>query len=141
MNKQKPLERRKSVFTKTDGHCHLCHKKLSFSNYGKNGTKGSWHIEHSVARANGGTDHLNNLFAACIKCNIEKGTLHTKTARRKNGVSRAPWSKNRKDKVRNDNTLGGAAIGALLGAPLGPGGVFIGGALGAIFGNSNSPRK
>lgn len=30
-------------------------------------------IEHMIARANGGTDHLVNLVAACRSCNSSKG--------------------------------------------------------------------
>ena len=50
------------IYDKTHGCCHLCHKKLAFINYGIYGAKGAWHIEHSKAKANGGTDHLNNLY-------------------------------------------------------------------------------
>ena len=142
MNKQKPGERRKNVFTKTDGHCHLCHKKLSFSNYGKNGARGAWHIEHSIAKANGGSDHLNNLFPACVKCNVEKGVLHTKTARRKNGVSRAPFSSNKKAAIKDSNTASGVVIGSVIGTAIGgPVGGFLGGVLGGLIGNQSSPQK
>ena len=33
------------------------------------------HIDHSVSRANGGTNHLNNLRLACATCNLSKGPL------------------------------------------------------------------
>jgi len=82
-----------SVFDKTAGRCHLCRKSLAFSKYGKHGTRGAWHIEHSHPKALGGTDHLNNLFPACISCNLEKGTESTRTIRRKHGLRRAPYSK------------------------------------------------
>lgn len=58
--------RLKQIYSKTDGYCHLCHRKLILKNYAKGGIKGGWHIEHSRPKANGGTDHLNNLYAACI---------------------------------------------------------------------------
>ena len=70
-------ERLQSIFERTDGYCHICHRRLSLANYGKHNSKGAWHIEHSIPKAKGGTDHLNNLFAACIVCNLEKGILHT----------------------------------------------------------------
>jgi 5-methylcytosine-specific restriction endonuclease McrA len=49
--------------------------KLAFTNYGKRGARAAWEVDHSRAKANGGTDHLNNLMPACIPCNREKGTL------------------------------------------------------------------
>jgi len=97
----KDLERLKRIYSKTDGYCHLCHGKLSFHNHGKHGMKGAWHVEHSVAKANGGSSHMNNLFPACISCNIIKNTKHTRTIRRTNGVSRAPYSKQKKKRHQN----------------------------------------
>jgi len=45
------------IFLRTDGRCHLCPEgRLCRSNYGKLGTRGAWEVEHSKARANGGTD-------------------------------------------------------------------------------------
>ena len=134
-------ERLQKIYRKTDGYCHICHKKLSFSNYGVHGAKGSWHIEHSVARANGGNDHMNNLFPACISCNIDKGTSHTKTARSQYGNSRAPYSKAKKKKIRNNNTAAGTIIGGALGSVFGPVGTMIGAGIGAAIGNSSSPKK
>lgn len=135
-------DRLEKIYYKTDGYCHICHKKLSFSNYGVHGAKGSWHVEHSIARANGGSDNLNNLFPACIRCNLEKGTKHTKTARSKYGNTRAPYSKEKKGKIRNVNTVGGALVGAGIGfAAGGPAGGLIGSVVGSIIGNDNSPKK
>jgi 5-methylcytosine-specific restriction endonuclease McrA len=137
----KDTERLKRIYSKTDGYCHLCHKKLSFHNHGKRGLKGAWHIEHSVAKANGGSNHLNNLFAACIDCNINKNTKHTRTIRRTNGVSRAPYNRQKKNNIRTSNTLTGAAGGAIIGSYFGPAGTFFGSIIGAIFGDENSPKK
>lgn len=135
-------ERLNKIYDKTDGHCHLCYKKLAFTNHGAHGTKGSWHVEHSVPRAKGGTDHLNNLFPACIKCNVEKSTYHTKTIRGRNGNTRAPYSKAKKDKIRKDNTAGGALIGGGVGLIIGgPIGGAIGSFIGGVFGNSSSPKR
>jgi hypothetical protein len=53
------------IYDRTTGRCHLCGKRLAFHNYGCHGTRGAWHIEHSVPRANGGTDHVNNLYPGC----------------------------------------------------------------------------
>lgn len=139
MDKQ---ERINKVYYKTDGYCHICHKKLSLSNYGKRGAKGAWHIEHSKAKANGGTDHLNNLFPACISCNEDKGVLHTRIVRAYNGQTRAPLSKKSKEAIkksnRNTGTVIGSGIGMILGGPIG--GLF-GGILGNVIGDSNSLKK
>lgn len=137
--KDKP--RLRKIYQKTDGCCHICHRKLRLNNYGLHGATGAWQIEHSVPKFKGGTDHLNNLFPACIECNLEKGTLHTQTIRRRNGVNRAPYSKQKKNGIRTSNTLTGAAGGALIGSYFGPAGTFFGSIIGAIFGDENSPKK
>jgi len=77
----------KRIYDKHDGYCHLCGKKLSITNYGSHGAKGAWHVDHSKAKANGGTNHMNNLYAACISCNIEKGTMHKTTIRKRKGYA------------------------------------------------------
>src|SRR5260221_11719196 len=100
----KDSQRLRNIYDRTDGYCHLCHRKLSFQNHGIHGAKGAWHVEHSVARFNGGTDRLNNLYPACIRCNIEKGTLTTQTARRYNGVTRAPYNRSKKEEIQENNT-------------------------------------
>jgi 5-methylcytosine-specific restriction endonuclease McrA len=129
------------IYDKTDGHCHICHKKLAFTNYGVHGARGAWHVEHSVSKAKGGSDHLNNLYPGCIKCNLEKGTMHTKTARAWNNKSRAPYSAAKKKKIRSNNTVSGAVIGGAAGSIFGPAGTIIGAAIGGAIGNSNSPKK
>jgi hypothetical protein len=134
-------KRLRSIYEKTDGYCHLCHKKLSFSNHGKHSAKGAWHIEHSVAKTRGGTDHLNNLYPACIKCNIEKGTSSTQSIRRKKGTTRAPLSKIKKEQLKSNHTTLGAVIGGIIGAPFGPEGTIIGATLGGLLGRSKAPRK
>lgn len=65
------------IFEKTGGRCYHCAKKLSFSNYGTIDGHGSWEIDHSTPRAEGGTDYLRNLFPSCIKCNRSKGALNS----------------------------------------------------------------
>jgi 5-methylcytosine-specific restriction endonuclease McrA len=60
------------VYDKNNGYCAYCGKRLSFVNYGKTGARGSWHIDHSRSKANGGTDYLRNLVPACIDCNLDK---------------------------------------------------------------------
>jgi len=79
------IDKLNAIYDKTGGYCHLCDKKLSFTNHGKHGAKGAWHVDHSKPKAKGGTNHMNNLFPSCIPCNIEKGTLHKTTIRRRKG--------------------------------------------------------
>jgi hypothetical protein len=129
-------EKLNQIYYKTDGCCHICHKKLAFTNYVANGTKRSRHVEYSKPNAKGGTDHMNNLYVAYISCNIEKGTSHTKTARARNGNTRAPHSKEKKEKIKSNNTIGGATIGG--GIEWAVGGL-LGSLIGGAFGSSNSP--
>src|SRR4051794_25747164 len=102
------------IFQRTDGRCHLSGGKLVFQNYGKFGQPGAWEIEHSVPRSKGGTDHLNNLYAASISANRAKGSSSTRTARAQYGLTCAPLSQERKAQVRENNAWTGLACGALL---------------------------
>ena len=98
------------IFYRTDGQCHICRKRLCFGNYGSIGKRGAWEIEHSRPRSRGGTDHLNNLYAACISCNRSKGNGTTASARSGNGYRTAPLSKQKKQQ----NALKGGIAGSLL---------------------------
>lgn len=124
------------IFDRTDGKCHICWKKLCFSNYGKFGSRGAWEVEHSNPRCNGGTDHGNNLYSAHITCNREKGSVTSRTARRWNERTKAPLSKQRKDEIRSNNRFGGGAVGAIAGAAIaGPAGLVLGALLGTLVGD------
>lgn len=103
-----------NIFRKTDGHCHLCGKKLRLFMYNGYPDVAAWEVEHSLPKAKGGTDHFNNLFPAHIECNRERGIRHTKIIRKWFGRSSAPLSKAKKDQNRTDNTLGGVAAGAAI---------------------------
>jgi 5-methylcytosine-specific restriction endonuclease McrA len=72
-------EVKKAVFNKFKGKCRYCEKQLSFNNYGLNNHRGAWQVDHSRSKANGGTDHMNNLFAACVDCNQDKGARNGKS--------------------------------------------------------------
>lgn len=124
-------DRLNDIFDKTDGQCHLCHKILSFSNYAAHGKRGCWEIEHSIPKGKGGTDHLNNLFAACIPCNREKGTSHTRTIRKRYEQTRAPYSRAKKEQINNENILLGTVLGFAAGRAVG--GQW-GGLIGAVIG-------
>ncbi|MBL7857240.1 MAG: HNH endonuclease [Cyclobacteriaceae bacterium] len=136
----KDLHNLRRIYDRTDGRCHLCHCKLSFKNHGMRGMRGAWHIEHSKARANGGTDHGNNVLPACIDCNLNKSILKSRIVRKQYGTTRAPYSKSRKEKIRENNTTAGAVIGGIIGAVGGPVGFFVCATIGAIIGNETSPR-
>lgn len=129
------------IFSKTDGKCHLCGKKLCYSNYGKLEGRGKWEVEHSIPKAEGGTDNLNNLYAACVSCNRSKGKQSTRSARVKNGRTRAPYSANKKENIKKYNTLGGSLLGFGLTALVtsNPVGLVIGAVTGSLIGNSFNP--
>lgn len=103
------VDKLERIFGKTNGQCHICRTPLSFNNYGKSDARKAWEVEHSVPRAKGGTDHLNNLYAACVPCNRSKGSSSTRSARAKNGYTCAPLSKSKK----MSNALTGGAVGTL----------------------------
>lgn len=106
-------ERRAEIFRRTDGYCHICGKKLCINNYGLAGRRGAWEVEHSVPRAEGGTDHPNNLYAACVACNRKKGTRSTRAARAVHGRGPAPLSAAKKAKRRIENAVVSAAAGGI----------------------------
>lgn len=129
----------RAIYDRTTGKCHICHKKLAITNYGRSEERGCWEVEHSRPRAKGGSDHGNNLYAACIPCNRSKQAGSTKAARARNGKSRAPLSREKRSREKSNSALAGAAIGAFGGLPFGPVGVAVGTALGAIIGGSADP--
>jgi hypothetical protein len=136
-------DRLDSIFERTSGICHICQGTLCRSNYGKFGQRGAWEVEHSVPRSLGGTDHLNNLFAACCSCNRKKSNYATRTARAWHGNTRAPLSIEKRRVAKTENTVLGGFFGAILGAVVitGPVGLVIGLIAGSNFGNSLDPDK
>jgi len=132
-------EQLKSIFDRTSGYCHICRKQLAFTNYGKKGNRGAWEVEHSKPKAKGGTNHLNNLYAACIPCNRDKGVVTTRTARTHHGTSSAPLSREKRENAKTINAAKGAAIGGFVGSFLGPLGTAAGAALGAKLGYNQNP--
>ena len=135
-------DRLNDIFDRTDGRCHLCGKKLCFSNYDKQGKRGNWEVEHSIPKSQGGTDRLNNLYAACISCNRAKGAKTTRSSRASNGISRAPYSKSKKAAINRTNTIGGGLIGLGCTALMtsNPVGLAVGVVTGALLGNSLDPE-
>lgn len=52
--------------------CTYCQRRV---------TRATRHIDHSVSRRNGGSNHLNNLRTACRACNLEKAALNARQFR------------------------------------------------------------
>jgi hypothetical protein len=130
------------IYRRTTGYCHLCHSKLSFKNYGQRGKKGAWQVEHSVPRSKGGSDHLNNLFAACVSCNCDKSNKTTRTARGWNGKKCAPLNPVKRKQAKFDNGFAGAIAGGFAGGVIaGPIGLIVGAVTGACVGSSNNPDR
>ena len=132
-------EKLERIFQRTDGQCHLCRKHLSFGNYGTIGKRGAWEIEHSRPRSKGGSDHMNNLYAACVSCNRSKGNATTASVRGANGYRRAPLSEDKK----HSNAWAGGAVGVLaflfVPPPLRLAVAIAGGVVGAIAGKNYQP--
>jgi hypothetical protein len=134
-------EQLERIYYRTSGYCHICHKRLSYVNYALYGERGAWEVEHSKPIARGGTSHGNNLFAACISCNRSKRHGSSRTARSRNGQSRAPYSRSKVNARRDNNQLGGMITGGIIGSRFGPRGPIVGALLGALFGDKNTPKK
>ncbi len=126
-------ETRLKVYNKTNGHCHLCGGPMAFSNYGDHGARGAWEIDHSTPKARGGTDHLNNLYAAHSSCNRSKQHRSNASIRREYGRTRAPLSAAALQELKAGDALTGAvSIGLLGGRFFGPAGFIVGAVIGAI---------
>lgn len=130
------------IYGLTSGYCHLCHAKLSRKNYNRPGKRGAWHVDHSKARSNGGTNRLCNLKPACIDCNLDKSNKTTRTARRGNGKARAPLSREKRKQAKTDNAILGAVGGGVVGFAVGgPVGAVIGAVAGGHLAGSGNPDK
>lgn len=127
------------IYDRTTGYCHICRKKLSFKNYGRFGERGAWEIDHSNPRSKSGTNHLNNLYPACISCNRSKNNISTQSARAVHGYRKAPLSTKARKKAKTYNAIATGSLGALVGSVIGPVGTFVGGILGAKLGHKRNP--
>ena len=75
-----------------------------------------------MPQCKGGSHHGNNLYAACIKCNRDKGKLTTRTVRGWDGLTKAPMSVQRREAARAEHVsglVGGGLAGFALGGPFG----------------------
>lgn len=131
------------IFHRTDGRCHICRKDLILTSHGNLKVKGNWEVEHSKPRASSGTDHINNLFPACISCNRKKSTKSSAYARGENGFSAAPLSKQAKSRKRADNTFYGSTAGLIAGTVLRtpPLGLLTSIVIGAAIGFITDPER
>jgi hypothetical protein len=64
-----PQWKKSYVYERDRGKCTYC---------GVSVPRSQGHIDHSVSRINGGSNHLNNLRLACAPCNLSKGPLNSK---------------------------------------------------------------
>lgn len=122
------------IFEKTSGKCHICRRSLCRGNYGGLGRRGAWEVEHSVARANGGSDHLNNLFAAHISCNRAKKAKSSRAARAAHGFRSAPRSQRQKERLAAKYALAGCLAMALVPPPLRIAAAICGAMVGGLMG-------
>jgi 5-methylcytosine-specific restriction endonuclease McrA len=126
-------DRLRAIFERANGCCHLCGKKLALSNYGAHGRRGAWEVDHSRPLADGGTDHLNNLYPAHTSCNRSKQAQSSTAVRKTNGRTRPPLSSAALEREKETNALTGAFAGGLLGARIaGPHGFLIGAIVGGL---------
>jgi len=106
---------------------------MAYSNYGNHGARGAWEIDHSVPKAQGGTDHRNNLYAAHTVCNRSKQARSNASVRREYGRTRAPMSAVAIEELKTGDAWVGALSIGLLGLRFfGPPGLLIGAVIGAI---------
>jgi hypothetical protein len=136
------IERQWEIFERTSGRCHICRRRLAWSNYGALGARGAWEVEHSIPRAVGGTDHLNNLYPAHITCNRSKGAGSTRSARAVYGYTSAPLSAPRAARARRENAGKGALVagGVALLIGVAPPVALVLAGLGALAGHEVDPN-
>jgi len=71
-------------------------------------------VDHSKARAAGGSDHLNNLMPAHVSCNRARQDTPVRTVRKQKGTTRKPLSKREQKAARVENAVAGGISGFLL---------------------------
>lgn len=103
-------EKLSSIYERTSGYCHICHKKLVFNNYARLGGKGAWEVEHSNPRVRSGTNRASNLYAACISWNRRKCDSTTRAARSGYGYRKAPLSFAKRKKAGIENAVAGGVV-------------------------------
>lgn len=109
--------RLRMIFQSTAGRCHLCRRDLRFETYG---AVDGWEVDHSRARASGGTDHANNLRPAHTRCNRSRQDRPAASIRRENGFSIPPASAKKRRENEFAGAITGGLVAVLLGATFGP---------------------
>lgn len=104
-----------AVLSRTDGNCHLCHRAVGPRSYAHVHSPLGWELDHSRPRSRGGSDRLNNLYAAHIRCNRSKGANSTRSARQRHGYTAAPLSTATRRAYQSRAMIFGAAGGSLVG--------------------------
>lgn len=104
-----------AVLSRTDGDCHICHRAVGPRSYARVHSPLGWELDHSRPRSRGGSDRLNNLYAAHIRCNRSKGANSTRSARGRHGYSVAPLSTPSRQAYHSRAMIIGAAGGGLVG--------------------------
>lgn len=131
-----------SIFDKTGGRCHISGRRLCFGNYGRLGSRGGWEVDHSKAKALGGSDNLGNLFPTSISVNRSKGARSSRSVRAEYGLSRKPMSMGEQEDARLRQSMLGGLGGFLLGKylELPPGSIALGCMVVAIAGYYYNPE-
>src|SRR5579871_470762 len=109
------------VYDATRGRCHVCGRKVYFTNHGKRLRRGAWHVDHVVPRVRGGTNQRDNLRAACVPCNLAKGARTVDAVRSHCRRPRTTGHVAELARLRWDRIVHGALLGALIGLMLGNG--------------------
>lgn len=124
------------VHEKTDGRCHLCGSDFAMEDY-----RERWEVDHSNPKSLGGTNHLNNLFAACISCNRGKGNRESRGVLAWHGLHRSPLSKRKRSKNLIQKVVLCSTGAGLVGMAIHPKGFWRGVLMGAILGLAISEYK
>jgi len=62
----------KTIFEKTEGHCHFCGDFLVLEKYGFkdiNDLDGAWEADHVIQKGKGGSKDVENCLPSCVRCN------------------------------------------------------------------------
>ena len=92
------------VLAKTGGWCAYCGSLLEEENE-------PWHVDHVVPLIQGGRDEMDNLLAACAKCNRRKGSKSVEEFRASERQRLRDLVGNGADELINTNLLGRDARG------------------------------
>ena len=105
-------DKRVAVYEKSGGECSYCEKEIVLYNRDR-ASRGAWEVEHQVPRAKNGTDHLNNLVAACWTCNLDKGVGSARTHRRTVAGERTARTSRRRWRTAGNAMIPGLAVAGL----------------------------